>query len=75
MFAGTMIERDEHTVTVVSQLRSWQQGLKCHLNAVFSVTRLEQMYFFRTDYKQMVSGFCVSHSINISILLLNQEAF
>lgn len=72
MFAGTMVEREEHIITDVSLLRSWQQGLKCHLNAVFPVTHLEQMCFFRTDYKQMVSGFCVSHSINISILLLNQ---
>lgn len=70
-----MIEREEHTISDVSQLRPWQPGLKCHLNAVFPVTHFKQMYFFRTNYKQMVTRFCVSHSINISILLLNQEAF
>jgi len=71
MFAGTMIEREEHTITDVSQLRSWQQGSNCHLNDVFPFTQLEQVYFFRTDYKQMVSGFCVSHSTSMSILPLN----
>lgn len=54
MFAGTITERGEHTITDVLLLRSWQQGLKCHLNTNSSG---EQMHFFRTNYKQMVSGF------------------